>query len=265
MEYSVEDMCNLTKVSVRTLHYYDEIDLLKPVSRGANGRRSYDEAQVLRMFDIIFFKKMGFNLDKIKSMLNLGNKDKRALMLAKKEFLQKEMQRTEELIKSIDVTLEIYFKGENLNSKQIIKQFESIQKTTKEDKECFEKQFGSFEDEEAKKLKNMSLKDQQKHWKEVFEKVDMKKYSEKMASCLQKLIECIDNNKKENSKEVQKLMQEYFEAISMIHQMSKKKWLGMGVNIVENKEGYIIFAKMHPKLPEFLAKAIKIYADNIIE
>ena len=76
MEYKVEDICKLVKVSVRTLHYYDEIGLLKPYRRKESGSRIYSEAEVIKLVDIIFFKRLGFNLKKIGSMLNLGNKDK---------------------------------------------------------------------------------------------------------------------------------------------------------------------------------------------
>jgi len=120
MEYSVEDVSKLAKVSVRTLHYYDEIGLLKPAIRMENGRRYYAQEQVLRLMDIIFFKKIGFSLKKIESMLNLGNKDKRSLLIVKKEFLKKELKRIKDSIQSIDITLEFYFKGENLNSNKVI-------------------------------------------------------------------------------------------------------------------------------------------------
>lgn len=64
MEYSVKDLCKLAKVSVRTLHYYDEIGLLKPKIRMENGRRYYSGEQILKLMDIIFFKKKGFSLKK---------------------------------------------------------------------------------------------------------------------------------------------------------------------------------------------------------
>lgn len=265
MEYSVDDVTKLAKVSVRTLHYYDEIHLLKPALRMENGRRFYAEDDVLKLMDIIFFKKMGFSLNKIASMLNLGNKDKRALMVAKKEFLQKEMKRIKELITSIDITLEFYFKGENKNYNQIIKQFELFQKSAKEDKQIFLKEFGTLQDKETEKLKNMNVEEQLEYFKALYKNVDMKQYGEKMTSCLKKLTEAIDNNLEENSKEIQELMKEYFEIVSMMHPMTKKKWLGMGVTISENKECYTMYAKMHPKLPEFLAKAIKIYGNNLVE
>ncbi len=265
MEYSVEDVSKLAKVSVRTLHYYDEIGLLNPAVRMANGRRYYAQEQLLRLMDIIFFKKIGFSLKKIESMLNLGNKDKRSLLIAKKEFLKKGLKRIKNSIQSIDITLEFYFKGENLNSNKIIKQFENFQKTAKEDKQCFVEEFGKLEDEETENLKKMSVAEQMKYFEDLFGKIDKNQYSEKMTSCLQKLIEAIDNNKEEDSKEIQNLMEEYFKIIGMVHSMSKKKWLGMGVTIGENKDCYTMYSKMHPKLPEVLARAIKIYGDNLIE
>jgi MerR family transcriptional regulator, thiopeptide resistance regulator len=265
MEYSVEDVCKLAKISVRTLHYYDEIGLLLPATRMENGRRYYGEEQVIRLMDIIFFKKLGFNLKKIASMLNLGNKDKRALMIAKREFLEKEIKRIKELIKSIDVALEFYFKGENINYNQIIKQFESFQKTAKEDKQSFINEFGSFESEEAQKLKNMDIDEQIKYFQDLYKNVDVKQYSEQLTYCFKKLTEAIDANLKEDSKEVQLLMREYYNILSMLKPISKEKWLGMGITIGENKECYEMYAKMHSKLPEFLVKAIKVYSKNINE
>ena len=263
MKYSVEDVTKLANVSVRTLHYYDEIGLLKPSARMESGRRYYSGEEVSRLTDIIFFKKMGFSLKRIESILSLGNKDKRALMMAKKEFLQKEMQRIKELVKSIDETLEFYFKGENMNVKQMIKQFESFQKSTQEDKQSFLEEFGSIEDEEEKKLKKMNVKEQLEYFQGLYKNADLKQYGEKLSSLFQKLIEAIDSGLKEDSQKVQKLMKEYFATMELLYPMSKKKWLDMGVTISEDQEAYVIYAKMHPKLPEFLAKAIRVYGAKL--
>ena len=122
-----------------------------------------------------------------------------------------------------------------------------------------------MEDKESEKLKNMNVEEQLEHFKDLYKNVDMKLYGEKMTSCFKKLTEAIAGNLEENSEEVQGLMKEYFEIIKMTHPMSKKKWLGMGVTIGENKEIYTMYAKMHPRLPEFLAKAIKIYGENLTE
>lgn len=47
MSYSVSQLAKIAKVSVRTLRWYDAIDLLKPAYCGANGYRYYEEEQLL--------------------------------------------------------------------------------------------------------------------------------------------------------------------------------------------------------------------------
>jgi DNA-binding transcriptional MerR regulator len=262
MEYSVEDVCKLANISVRTLHYYDEIGLLTP-GRKINGWRYYTDEQVLKLMDIIFFKKLGFNLKKIASMLALGNKDKRALMIAKKTFFEKEINRLKDLIKYIDETLEYYLKGENINYSQKIKQFENFQKEAKKDEQNFLKEFGLLEDEENKKIKDMSIDEQLKNINSLFKNVEIKKYSQKLTNFFKKLTSAIDNNLKEDSEEVQALMQQYFDTLFMIKPISKKEWLKMGIEILKDKITYIAFTKIHSKMPEFLASAIKIYGKNI--
>ncbi len=263
MEYSVEDICRLAKISVRTVHYYDEIGLLVPAIRMENGRRFYSEEQVIRLMDIIFFKNLGFSLKKIANILNLGNKDKRGLMIAKREFLEKEIQRIKGLIKSIDETLEFYYKGENVNYNQMIKQFESFQKTAVTDKHDFLKEFGSLEDKE--KIKNMSVEEQLEYVNSLYENIDMKQYGERLQVYFTRLTEAVNNDLKEDSDEVQHLMEEYYSILSSLKPVSKKRWLRMGVEISQDKVCYSMYAKMHPKLPAFLAKAINIYGKNIKE
>lgn len=265
MQYSIDDVANLAKISIRTLHYYDEIGLLIPQDRLANGKRFYSEEELLKLMDIIFFKKIGFSLKKIQAMLSLGNQDKRALLIAKKEFLNKEILRIQESIKTIDLTLDFYYKGQNFNYSQLIKQFDSFQKTAKEDKDQFLKEFGPLEDEEAHKLKKMSVKEQQKYFQDMILQLDTKKYSEELIELFKELVLAIENNLSEDSKEVQTLMKNYHKMLKALKPISKKKWLSIGISISENKELFSMYSKMHPKLPQFLAKAIKIYANNITE
>lgn len=61
MAYTVKELAKISGVSVRTLHWYDEIGLLKPFSKGANNYRYYEEQQLLRLQQILFFKELGCN------------------------------------------------------------------------------------------------------------------------------------------------------------------------------------------------------------
>jgi len=262
MEYSVDDLSKLANVSVRTLHYYDEIGLVKPALRLASGKRFYGVEQLMKLLDVVFFNRIGFSLEKIKTMLKASNVDKTALMKAKKQFLQKEIDRMKDLIKIIDKT-EFYLEGKDLDKNEIVKLFDEFQKNTNEYKEMFEKEFGSFIDEEAEKVKKMSIEEQKEYYENLMSKVDKKLYMERCNSCMKKLIEAINNDLKEDSKEVQKIMQEYFESINMLKPISKKDWLTMAVSIGEDMDLYAVWAKMHPKMPEYFAKAVMIYGENL--
>ncbi len=60
--YTVKQLSELAHVSVRTLHYYDEIGLLNPSKIGANSYRYYDEAALMRLQQILFYREIGLEL-----------------------------------------------------------------------------------------------------------------------------------------------------------------------------------------------------------
>jgi DNA-binding transcriptional MerR regulator len=69
MVYTVKKLADFAGVSVRTLHYYDEIGLLKPDSRSASGYRQYGDEAVIRLQQIMFFRELDFNIEEIKSIM----------------------------------------------------------------------------------------------------------------------------------------------------------------------------------------------------
>src|SRR5437879_4767495 len=68
-QWYVKELSQLTGVSVKTLHHYDKIDLLKPSIRLSNGYRLYNEKDLLRLQQIIALKFFGFELSHIKSLM----------------------------------------------------------------------------------------------------------------------------------------------------------------------------------------------------
>ncbi len=70
--YSIKEMSQLTSLTIRTLHYYDEINLLKP-NRSKNGHRFYTEDNLIRLQHIIIMKYVGFSLTQIKKILKENN------------------------------------------------------------------------------------------------------------------------------------------------------------------------------------------------
>ena len=73
MKMQIKEFAELTEVSVRTLHYYDEIGLLKPDKVDEeNGYRYYGEPAFEKMLEILFFRELGFSLKHIKEILLSG-------------------------------------------------------------------------------------------------------------------------------------------------------------------------------------------------
>src|SRR3712207_494753 len=73
---TVKEVSQLTGLSVRTLHYYDEIGLLPPTMVGENGYRFYDAAALRRLQDILLFRELAFPLKTIKQLLDSPSYDR---------------------------------------------------------------------------------------------------------------------------------------------------------------------------------------------
>src|SRR5688572_18242668 len=105
MAYTVKKLATMSGVSVRTLHFYDETGLLKPARVGANGYRFYEEAQLLTLQQILFYRELGFELKRIKRVLGRRDFEKAAALRSHRKVLQKNLARTRTLIETIDKTI----------------------------------------------------------------------------------------------------------------------------------------------------------------
>ena len=103
MRMQIKEFAEYTGVSVRTLHYYDEIGLLRPaeVDR-STGYRFYDEQSVLRMQEILFYRELEFSLKSIGSLLSSPNYNKDKALQEQRRLLVLKKERLERLIDAID-------------------------------------------------------------------------------------------------------------------------------------------------------------------
>jgi DNA-binding transcriptional MerR regulator len=110
MAYTVRQVAAMSGVSVRTLHFYDETALLKPAYTKANGYRYYEEAQLLTLQQILFYRELGFELKRIKGILGQAKFQKVAALRSHRKVLEQDVTRTRTLIETIDKTIE-HLKG----------------------------------------------------------------------------------------------------------------------------------------------------------
>lgn len=99
----IKELAKLTGVSVRTLHYYDEIGLLKPAFVDEqNGYREYDDNSLERMIEILFYRELDFPLKSIAEILSSPDYDKTQVLRKQKELLTLKKERLENLISALD-------------------------------------------------------------------------------------------------------------------------------------------------------------------
>ncbi len=103
MKLQIKEFSLLTGVSVRTLHYYDEIGLMKPCYVDEqNGYRFYDEASLERMQEILFYRELDFPLKSIVEILASPNYDKQKALAEQKRLLTLKKDRLERLIAALE-------------------------------------------------------------------------------------------------------------------------------------------------------------------
>ena len=129
MKMHIKEFAKLCGVSVRTLHYYDEIGLLKPSETDKfTGYRFYDENSLLRMQEILFYRELDFSLSSIKEILSSKNYDKEKALSEQKKLLVLKKERLENLISAIDGAM----RGENIMNAFNNSEFEKYKAEAKE-------------------------------------------------------------------------------------------------------------------------------------
>ena len=129
----IKEFADFTGVSVRTLHYYDEIGLLKPaIIDKDNGYRYYDEKSAERMFEILFLRELDFSLSSIKDILSSPDYNKKEAFHKQKNLLKLKKERLERLIEALDKAEKGEYDMKSLNNNEYEKAKNSYEKEAKE-------------------------------------------------------------------------------------------------------------------------------------
>lgn len=99
---SISQVAKLAGVSIRTLQYYDKINLLKPSQLTTAGYRMYDENALQTLQQILFFKELGFSLKEIKQILEKPDFDKIAAFKKQKKLFLLKRNRLDRLIQLLE-------------------------------------------------------------------------------------------------------------------------------------------------------------------
>jgi len=137
MAFSIKKIADLAGVTTRTLRYYDEIGLLIPAETGDNGYRYYDQGNLMRLQQILFFRELDVPLDDILLIMSQPDFNLVEALEKHRKALENRASRLEKLINTVDQTIDI-IKGENsMKEKELFEGFNET-KYEKEAKERWE-------------------------------------------------------------------------------------------------------------------------------
>jgi len=249
MKLSIGEFAELTGVSIRTLHYYDEIGLLKPSSIDTNsGYRYYNEDSLDRMQEILFYRELDFPLKSISSILLSPEYDRDNALKAQKALLILKKQRLERIIEALDR----HQKGESLMKAFDHRDYDAACKKYQEEaKEKWGKTAAYKEYEEKAKG----------HSKDTYNHI-----LAGMETILAKFSACMKNNNESCSVETQGLVKELQDYItSNFYTCTNEILAGLGKMYVADERFKNNIDKHGPGTAEYLSKAIAEYCKSNVE
>ncbi|MFK0100924.1 MULTISPECIES: MerR family transcriptional regulator [unclassified Streptomyces] len=118
MEHSVGQVAGFAGVTVRTLHHYDTIGLLSPGGRSHAGHRRYDDADLDRLQQILFYRELGFPLDEIADLLDDPDADPREHLRRQHALLTHRIEELQRMAAAVETAMEARRMGINLTPEE---------------------------------------------------------------------------------------------------------------------------------------------------
>lgn len=165
--WQIKDFAELAKVTIRTLHYYDRIELLKPKYCNRKGFRFYGEVEFARLQQIITLKFIGFSLKQIKEILKNQNSDLPETLNLQKKIIQAQR-------KKLNLVLEAIRKAEKVFAEKGETDWESFNKiieviSMKQDMDWVKKYYSKDALKKLEKSWSPELQERvSNEWKELF-------------------------------------------------------------------------------------------------
>jgi DNA-binding transcriptional MerR regulator len=159
--FTVKQLSRLAGVTPRTLHYYDQIGLLKPTQLGENGYRYYGDESLLRLQQILIYRELDLPLEQIKKILDRRDFDVLNALEGHREQLQDRIRRLERVVSTVNHTI-TYLRGETImNQKQLFEPFNEEQQAEYE-KEAMQMYDPAIVKASNKKWKNYTPAEKQR-------------------------------------------------------------------------------------------------------
>ena len=246
MRKTISEMAKLSGVSVRTLHYYDEIGLLKPSEViSETGYRYYDEDSLAKLQQILFYRELDFSLKEIVKLMEAPDYNREEALVRQRELLKLKRKRLDKLIDLLNSNL----KGDTAMS------------------------FKEFDTTEIEKAKQKYAKEVKTRWGGTdayaqsqkktagYTKEDWKRVSDQMDELLKRFSQYV--GRKPESKEVQALVGEWQQYITdTYYDCTREILAGLGQMYVADERFTKNMDKFESGTAKLISEAIAVYCEE---
>jgi DNA-binding transcriptional MerR regulator len=246
-QYTIRQVAHMARVSVRTLHYYDQIGLLKPGARSEANYRLYGEAELLQLQQILFYRELEMPLDEIRRILSDPRFDLVEALQEHHARLEKEAERILTLLTTIDKT--IYRLTEQNTMLSDDELYEGIER---EKAERWKR--------EAENLYNPAVMAESKHKLSRLTKAQWEEVKREGDEITQQIAALMGSDP--SSAAVQASLARHHAWIEHFYTAPADLYRGLGDLYASHAEFRATYDKYKPGLADFMRQAMHIYADR---
>lgn len=253
MKYKIKEVADLVGISVRTLHHYDEIGLLKPQTVPSNGYRIYTKNDLERLQQILFFRELDFSLQEIKAFLDNPSFDRVKTLELHKELLVKKKKRLENIIDSVEKTIESIEGGKEMSRNEMFNSFDMTE---------IEKHKEKYAEETKQKYGDSHAYKESMRRTSKYSKDDWANIMGNANEIYLKIANLMDENPA--NQQVQEAVGEWRQHITdYFYDCTPEIFRGLGDLYVTDERFTKNIDKIKEGLAQFLKEAMDIYCDNL--
>ncbi|TCN34802.1 DNA-binding transcriptional MerR regulator [Kribbella orskensis] len=244
--WSIAEVARDSGVTSRTLRHYHAIGLLVPARTASNGRRYYEEEQLLRLQQILLLRELGLSLDVVADVLAKQSNASTIQVLGRhKEWLLREQLRLGQLVRTVDSTIENLRKGGEMEPRKVFEGFEH---------NPYEAEARERWGDEAVDASNERMQG----WTEADAENARTGYTrvhEGLATLKAEGADVLDMS-------VQDLIQLHYEVTCLFWTPTREAYKGLGQMYVDDDRFRRTIGNGDDSLVEFMQAAMNAYADN---
>lgn len=251
MRQTVKQVASASGVSVRALHHYDEIGLLKP-EIGGNGYRYYGQEELLRLQRILFYRELGVGLADIRRMLDDPVFDTRAALLELRQRVEAEIDRRRDLARTIDRTLALIDAGRPLNAQRM---FDGV---SPEKQAAWEAELMDRYGEPAAGAIRQS-----RDARAALSPAGMIDFKAEIDAIHARFVTLIERGLAVDADEVQAQTARHHRWVSRSWRPDADAYAALGALYIDHNEFREMYDALHPRLARFMAEAMAVYARQL--